>query len=150
MTSLFDFSQAISKLNKEKKFSETLRYFKDNKAKFTSEQIASNVYLISAIITALRQTQHYDSVFKFLELYKINIDRDTNEIILTAYGWLLYSKLKAENQLYDSYQNEVEMFDDEDIESTSNHHYTKSEIVFKIEDYLPLIININNYTRILN
>ena len=30
------------------------------------------------------------------------------------------------------------------IESTSNHHYTKSEIVFKIEDYLPLIININN------
>ncbi|MBK9185431.1 MAG: hypothetical protein IPM78_03630 [Moraxellaceae bacterium] len=57
MTSLFDFSQAISKLNKEKKFSEALRYFKDNKAKFTSEQIASNVYLISAIITALRQTQ---------------------------------------------------------------------------------------------
>jgi tetratricopeptide (TPR) repeat protein len=144
MTSLFDFSQAISKLNKEKKFSETLRYFKDNKAKFTSEQIASNVYLISAIITALRQTKHYDSVFKFLELYKINIDRDTNEIILTAYGWLLYSKLKAENQLNDSYQNEVEMFDDEEIEHISNHHYTKSEIIFKIEEYLPLILNLNN------
>ena len=31
MASLYDFSQAISKLNKEKKFAETLKYFKDGK-----------------------------------------------------------------------------------------------------------------------
>ncbi len=62
MASLFDFSQAISKLNKEKKFAETLKYFKENKTQFTTEQIASNDYLISAMLTALRQTGNFDSV----------------------------------------------------------------------------------------
>ncbi len=144
MTSLFDFSQAISKLNKERKFSETLSYFKNNKAQFTTEQISSNVYLISAMLTALRQTGNFDSAFKFLQLYKINIDENTKEIILTAYGWLLYSKFKAENQLNENYQIENEIFDDEEIETTGSHNYNKTEIVQKIEYFFPLIINVNN------
>lgn len=144
MASLFDFSQAISKLNKEKKFAETLKYFKENKTQFTTEQIASNDYLISAMLTALRQTGNYDNAFKFLELYKITIDENTKEIILTAYGWLLYSKFKAENQLNDNHQIESEIFDDEEIETTSNHHYNKTEIIQKIEYFLPLILKVNN------
>lgn len=144
MASLFDFSQAISKLNKEKKFAETLKYFKENKTQFTTEQIASNVYLISAMLTALRQTGNYDNAFKFLELYKITIDENTKEIILTAYGWLLYSKFKAENQLNDNHQIESEIFDDEEIETTSNHQYNKTEIIQKIEYFLPLILKVNN------
>ena len=39
MPTLFEFSQAISKLNKEKKFAEALKYFKDSKNEFTPEQI---------------------------------------------------------------------------------------------------------------
>ena len=144
MASLFDFSQAISKLNKEKKFVETLKYFKENKTQFTTEQIASNDYLISAMLTALRQTGNFDNAFKFLELYKITIDENTKEIILTAYGWLLYSKFKAENQLNENHQLESEIFDDEEIEATSNHHYNKTEIIQKIEYFLPLILKINN------
>ena len=46
MASLFDFSQTISKLNKEKKFSETLSYFKNNKTQFTTEQIGLNKYIL--------------------------------------------------------------------------------------------------------
>jgi tetratricopeptide (TPR) repeat protein len=144
MASLFDFSQAISKLNKEKKFAETLKYFKENKTQFTTEQIASNDYLISAMLTALRQTGNFDNAFKFLELYKITIDENTKEIILTAYGWLLYSKFKAENQLNDNHQIESEIFDEEEIETTSNHHYNKTEIIQKIEYFLPLILKVNN------
>ncbi len=143
MASLFDFSQAISKLNKEKKFAETLKYFKENKTQFTTEQIASNDYLISAILTALRQTENFDNAFKFLELYKIIIDENTKEIILTAYGWLLYSKFKAENQLNENHYTESEIFDDEEIETTSNHHYNKTEIIQKIEYFLPLILKVN-------
>jgi tetratricopeptide (TPR) repeat protein len=144
MASLFDFSQVISKLNKEKKFAETLKYFKENKTQFTTEQIASNDYLISAMLTALRQTGNFDNAFKFLELYKIIIDENTKEIILTAYGWLLYSKFKAENQLNENHHIESEIFDDEEIETTSNHHYNKTEIIQKIEYFLPLILKVNN------
>ena len=144
MASLYDFSQAISKLNKEKKFLETLNYFKENKIHFTAEQISSNDYLISAMLTALRQTGNFDNAFKFLELYKIAIDENTKEIILTAYGWLLFSKFKAENQLNENHQIESEIFDDEEIETTSNHHYNKTEIVQKIESFLPLILKVNN------
>ena len=49
MASLFDFSQAISKLNKEKKFAETLKYFKDGK----NEIVGSDVDLAKEIGKAL-------------------------------------------------------------------------------------------------
>jgi tetratricopeptide (TPR) repeat protein len=144
MTSLFDFSQTISKFNKDKKFSETLKYFKENKTEFTNEQIVSNVYLISAMLTALRKTENFDNAFKFLEIYKVVIDKNTKEIVLTAYGWLLYSKFKSENQLNDNHQIESELFDDEEMETTINHQYSKSELIHKIEKYLPLILEVNN------
>lgn len=143
MASLFDFSQAISKLNKEKKFAETLKYFKEFKIEFTQEQIAANDYLISAMLTALRQTGNFDNAFKFLELYKVTINENTKEIILTAYGWLLYSKFKAENQLNENHQIESEIFDDEETE-TASHHYNKTEIIQKIEYFLPLILKVKN------
>lgn len=141
---LIEFSQAILKLNKEKKFNDALKHFKDNKTQFTAEQIASNEYLISAMITALRQTGNFDNAFRFLELYNINIDENAKEIILTAYGWLLYSKFKAENKLNENLHIESEIFDDEEIISDTNHHFNKSEIIQKIEVFLPLILKVNN------
>jgi hypothetical protein len=62
MASLYDFSQAISKLNKEKKFAETLKYFKDGKNEFTSEQIGLNKYIVKDMISALIETNHYNSL----------------------------------------------------------------------------------------
>ena len=66
-----EFSRAILNLNKEKKYSDALKYFKANKAQYTETQIAANAYLVSAMLTALRHTNNCDSAFKFLEFYKM-------------------------------------------------------------------------------
>ncbi len=74
MASLFDFSQAISKLNKEKKFAETLKYFKDGKNEFTPEQIGLNKFIVYEMISALIETNHYDVIFTFMEQHNVVLD----------------------------------------------------------------------------
>jgi hypothetical protein len=74
MASLFDFSQAISKLNKEKKFAETLKYFKDVKSEFTPEQIGLNKFIVYEMISALIETNHYDVIFTFIEQHNVVLD----------------------------------------------------------------------------
>lgn len=68
---LFDFSQSIKALNKDKKFSETLKFFKENKAAFTPEQIGLNKYIVYGMITALIETNHYEVIFAFIEQHKV-------------------------------------------------------------------------------
>lgn len=68
---LFDFSQSIKALNKEKKFSEALQFFKDNKIEFTPEQIGLNKYIVYEMISALIETNHYDVIFAFIEQHKV-------------------------------------------------------------------------------
>jgi tetratricopeptide (TPR) repeat protein len=142
---IIEFSQSISKLNKEKKYTETLKFFKENKVQFSEEQIAGNVYLISAMISALRHTNNFDNAFKFLNHYKLNIDYNTKEIVLNAYGWLLFSKFKAENLQIDNHNSETEIFeDDETIDNNANYHLNKSEIIQLIEDSIPLLLCFDN------
>jgi len=74
MASLFDFSQAISKLNKEKKFADALKYFKYGKNEFTPEQIGLNKYIVYEMISALIETNHYDVIFTFIEQHNIVLD----------------------------------------------------------------------------
>ena len=68
---LFEFSQSIKALNIDKKFSETLKFFKENKAAFTPEQIGLNKYVFFEMITALIETIHYLVIFAFIEQYKV-------------------------------------------------------------------------------
>lgn len=68
---LFDFSQSIKALNKEKKFSEALQFFKDNKTEFTPEQIGLNKYIVYEMISALIETNRYDVIFAFIEQHKV-------------------------------------------------------------------------------
>lgn len=68
---LFDFSQSIKALNKEKKFSEALQFFKDNKTEFTPEQIGLNKYIVYEMISALIETNRYDVIFTFIEQNKV-------------------------------------------------------------------------------
>lgn len=68
MLTLFDFSQAIRNLNKEKKFSETLQFFKDNKMEFKPEDIGLNKFIVSEMISALIETNHYDVIFTFMSI----------------------------------------------------------------------------------
>jgi hypothetical protein len=68
---LFDFSQSIKTLNKEKKFAEALQFFKDNKNAFTPEQIGLNKYIVYEMISALIETNRYDVIFAFIEQHNI-------------------------------------------------------------------------------
>jgi len=74
MASLFDFSQAIKKLNKEKKFAETLKYFKEGKSEFTPQQIGLNKFIVFEMISALIETNHYDVIFTFIEQHNVVLD----------------------------------------------------------------------------
>jgi len=74
MPTLFEFSQAIRNLNKEKKFSETLKFFKDNKAEFKPEEIGLNKFVVYEMISALIETNHYDVIFTFIEQHNVALD----------------------------------------------------------------------------
>ena len=145
MSSLFDFSRQIAALKKEKKYSEVLNYFKENKADFNTQQISNNEYIISDLITCLRHTNHIDAGFQFLNIYGIEINSETKERILSAYGWLLWSKYKVEHSTGNENEQENDFFDDdEEIQLDSNFHYDKNELLERIENVLPLLFQINN------
>jgi tetratricopeptide (TPR) repeat protein len=152
MVTLFDFSKEISQLTKNKNYSEALSFFKENKSEFTNEQIALNEYLISDMLSCLRHSNHLDAGFQFLSIYNIQINSETKERILTAYGWLLYSKYKAENtSTAKSAEGEAHFFDDEEsIVETNNITYNKTELIVKIEELLPLLKEKNtDFTKTL-
>jgi len=71
---LFDFSQSIRKLNKQKKFSESLQFFKENKTAFTPEQIGLNKYIVYEIISALIETNHFNVIFTFIDQYDVILE----------------------------------------------------------------------------
>ncbi|MNQ41686.1 hypothetical protein D3C85_553710 [compost metagenome] len=74
MPTLFEFSQSIRNLNKEKKFSETLKFFKDNKTEFKPENIGLNKFVVYEMISALIETNHYDEIFTFIEQHNVVLD----------------------------------------------------------------------------
>ena len=146
MSSIFDLSRHISQLVREKKYNDALKYFKENKTIYSKEQIGNNEYLISDIISCLRKTNYFDAGFKFLSIYDIKISSDTKERILTAYGWLLWSKYKAENNnISENFNNEINQFDeDEENVPQGNFHYNKTELILKIEELIPLLYQANS------
>jgi len=145
MASLYDFSRHIADLKREKKYTDALSFFKENKADFSNEQIANNEYLISDIISCLRYTNYFDAGFQFLNIYDIKISSDTKERILNAYGWLLWAKYKAENlNLSDSEEEDPFFEDEEEASQEDNFHYDKSELIERIETLIPLLLELNN------
>lgn len=144
VNAMLEFSQTVSKLNKEKKYNNTLEIFKEKKSEFSDEEIANNEYLISTIVTALRHTKKNDYAFKFLDHYKIVISETTNERILNAYGWLLYSKYNEENLMPRNHIKIVETEDEEPVKPEDNLPHIKSETLKRIEEFVPLVISLDN------
>lgn len=145
MASLFDFSRHIADLKKEKRYSDALSYFKENKASFSKEQLSNNEYVVSDIISCLRYTNQFDAGFQFLKIYDIKIDDSQKERILTAYGWLLWSKYKAENENTSNSDYETQFFDeDEDDFQEQNFHYDKNELIERIETLIPILLGLNS------
>lgn len=142
---LFDFSRHIADLKKDKKFAEALSYFKENKTSFKKEQLSNNEYIVSDIISCLRYTNQFDAGFQFLKIYEIEIVNSQKERILTAYGWLLWSKYKAENDNVNSFEDENQFFDeDEEDFQQQNFHYDKNELIERIETLIPILLLLNS------
>lgn len=152
MPTLFEFSQQIATLKKEKKFPEALSYFRENKNSFTKEQIANNVYIISDMISCLRHANHLDAGFQFLSIYGIEINSEQKERILSAYGWLLWAKYKAENGINGHSAIEEDFFDEEDEEiGNQNFNLDKSELLLNVENLIPILNSLNNdFTKTLS
>jgi tetratricopeptide (TPR) repeat protein len=145
MGSLFDLSRHIANLRKDKKFSDALSYFKENKTSFSKEELSNNEYIVSDIISCLRYTNQFDAGFQFLKIYEIKIDESQKERILTAYGWLLWSKYKAENENTSNFDDETQFFDkDEEDFQQQNFHYDKGELIERIETLIPILLGLNS------
>lgn len=152
MPTLFEFGQQIAKFKKEKKFSEALSYFRDNKGSFSKEQIGNNEYIVSDMISCLRYSNHLDAGFQFLSFYGIAINEQQKERILSAYGWLLWAKYKAENENKGHLSTEDDYFDGEDEETeVENFEFNKSELLEKIEKLIPILNSFNSdFTKTLS
>jgi len=142
---LFDFSQQVATFKREKKYSEALSYFRENKNSFTKEQIGNNEYIVSDMITCLRHSNNLDAGFQFLSIYGIEIKAEQKERILSAYGWLLWAKYKAENENNGQSTNEEDFFDEEDEEiENRNFDFDKSELLVKVETLIPFLNSFNS------
>jgi tetratricopeptide (TPR) repeat protein len=149
MPTLFEFSQQISKYKKENKCSEALAYFKENKGNFTKEQIRSNEYIISDILSCLRHLNKLDAGFQFLSIYGIKINDQQKERILIAYGWLLWAKYKADNEKNGFLATEDDYIDGDDEQKEKvNFDYEKSELLEKIETLISILNSFkSDYTK---
>ncbi|MBX0332986.1 hypothetical protein K3G39_07025 [Pontibacter sp. HSC-14F20] len=144
MASLFDFSSAISKHIRAKEYGAALTHFRENKAHFRPEQIAGNEYLISDMLSCLRHTKNFDAAFKFLNIYNVQINGSTKERVLSAYGWLLYIKFKADNSdngIASFNEHEQDLFDEEEVDSMPVTNLNKSDLLKRIETLIPLLRN---------
>jgi hypothetical protein len=152
MPTLYEFNQQIATFKKEKKFPEALSYFRENKGSFTKEQIANNEYIVSDIISCLRYSNHLDAGFQFLSIYGIEINEQQKERILSAYGWLLWAKYKAENENNGHSPTEDDFFDGEDEEvEVEDFDFNKSELLEKVETLIPILNSFNSdFTKTLS
>jgi len=152
MPTLFEFSQQITILRKEKKFPEVLLYFRENKNNFTNEQIANNEYIVYDMISSLRYLNSLDAGFKFLSIYGITINSEQKVRVLSAYGWLLWAKYKFDNKNKEQSVTEEDIFNEEDEELDSqNYDFDKSELLVKVETLLTILNSFNSdFTKILS
>lgn len=145
MASLFDLSRTLTKLNKDKKFGDTLKYFENNKSAFSPEEIAGNSFVVSAMLTAFRRTNEIDEAFKFIEIYNVVINKNTTEIILTLYGWLLYDKFKTEHHHNDFHEIADDLLDEEEfLDKRKKQHGDVSETIILIAEFIPLILKFDS------
>lgn len=142
---VFEFSQKIFALNKEGNYHQALSLFNENISRFEAKGVASNEYLISAMLSVFRKTNNLESAFSFLDKYDVKIGPETKGMLINSYGWLLYNQYKVENQQDENHQFEHEMIDDDHIFSTGSFGArSMSDIGHKIEQFLPLVLSQNN------
>lgn len=120
----------ISEYKKSLDFKSALKYFKEEKSNFSLDQIKSNSFIISDIITCLRKSGYVDPAFQFVASYTSGIEH-MQERVLSSYGWLLYIKCKGEFNEIDN-ETEVNDFTDE-LESLNEEFLVTSKLIGEIK-----------------
>lgn len=96
--------QQIIKLERKKTPPQVDRVFQILKAinireiEEAKELVKDDPYLVSGILTILRKSNQLGRAFSFLNFLQIKINEDTAPQIIDAYGWMVYDKVKSENQ----------------------------------------------------
>jgi len=91
---MFEFSNKILTLKKEDKYNEAIKFFKENKHNFSKKDISENKYIIASMLTCLRKANYVKMTYKFLEEYQIDINENSEELMLNAYGWAVHDNIK--------------------------------------------------------
>lgn len=91
----YELSMQVRKLVKDKDYRGALATFKSARAGLSVQEIAVNGYLISSIITCLRKTGQDAFTEALLKQFSIDVSPDCNPLVLGAYGWVQYDRLKV-------------------------------------------------------
>jgi len=104
MSNYYDFSREITQLKKSNNFKAVLDLFVEKKDNFSKQQIANDNYIINNIITSLRKINNAVYVDNFLKEFNIIINEKTHEMVLNAYGWVIYDicKIEVSNENYNN------------------------------------------------
>jgi hypothetical protein len=149
MSTFYKFRQQISNLVKKEQYSEAIKFFKENRNVFSKQEIAGNEYLVSDVLKSYKKIYEFDNALLFLKYFGININTGCSQRILCAYGWVLHSRLKSESILNEqSPQTGDEDFFDRDEEYSDlddSFEVSKSELITRIEELLPLIDHKHDY-----
>ena len=70
--------------------------FQDNKAAILL--VRNDEYIVTGVLDVLKKSKRFEWAFNFLKMINLELSEATADRVLNAYGWLLYSKLKAESE----------------------------------------------------
>ncbi|OJV38773.1 MAG: hypothetical protein BGO29_14120 [Bacteroidales bacterium 36-12] len=131
----------IHKLVQQKLYAEALTYFKQNKAQYKTDDIKSNDYLTSDMLTCLRMTNAFDAAEQYLQIYNIEINEHTSERVLTSWLLILYNWYKSntnvENKISKNVVRKISqalpLLAIQTSEFSSNFYNNIVRMVFRIE-----------------
>jgi len=149
MPTLYEFSTQITQCNQAKDYNAALQHFREHYKEYTYDEIQTNTFVISSILTALRHSKcelWFRKSIKFLNFYKVLMNEHTHQRILNAYGWILFSKLK-ENALGTSEDTEEfkdNYYDEEHVGDEEHSQLEKNDLRENVLSFIPLIKNQND------
>jgi hypothetical protein len=91
----YELSMQMRRLMKEGDHAGALASFKAGRSGLSVQELASNAWLISSVVSCLRKTGQGSHVEALFGQFSIRVKADCHPQILGAYGWVLYDRLKA-------------------------------------------------------
>jgi len=143
MATIYSFSEKIASLQKEKNYQEALDYFRANHSDFTIQQIGEQSTLVCDMLHCFRYAAHLENGYCFLQQYNIQINEQTPENVLLAYGWLIYDHYKSIHKQYASKTTHVTL---EDLAESldADAEFNTEDLASKTEEIIPLLLRFSS------